>query len=487
MVDCEVLLARERAFLRDGGSPGELAEAEAPLRQRLERSATGPATRLRSWVQWHRERDQDLPGRRLSDIRLAASVVACLLGAGFCFLFGPWGVFGGGDAVNLFHLVAVFVLAPVVLLLAGVVIGVLAARAPRAESLSMGGPLQGLLAMLGRLWVRACGEQARRGSGQRAALAGLLQVRHRRLWSNLITAWLQVGALAYGICALATLFLILAFSAQEFRWGSSLGLEAEHVVRAVAAPWRWTGLVRVPDPALVAMSREGSEAMPPAMAEQARIAWSWFLLGAVLMWAVIPRCVYLGVLLVARRRSLSRFARTVEQVGDYRAVLARLRAPSGGFAGDATESSEPEQPADASRVAAVPGTAGVAIAVRWDEADADDATIAAAVERALRMRVVAVVDAGGGVDVAGDAIALDRLTTRTADELPAGVVVVDGDVQPLAGLCRFLASVRARVGRAHLLCVLLLDRGDVRERNLQAWHEATARIGGAWRVERVAA
>jgi hypothetical protein len=120
----------------------------------------------------------------------------------------------------------------------------------------------------------------------------------RWLLSALAHAFWTVYLLA-AICALTFFFLVAQY---DLTWGTTLLTDEQIVslVRLLAAPPAWLGLVPEPAAEWILGGREG------ALAPEARALWARFLIALVLVYGVLPRLLLLlGCSLLAWLRSTS--------------------------------------------------------------------------------------------------------------------------------------------------------------------------------------
>lgn len=174
--------------------------------------------------------------------------------------------------------------------------------------------------MLGRIWLRlAAGKTARGDLGQ--ALVELVgRSRLAPWWLGAVTHGLWLLALG---AALAGLMLSLAVRGYGFVWETTI-LPAEVFVRFVELlGWLPARLgFEVPDAAVIRASASG-----PVSGEAARIAWSSWLVGCVVVYGVLPRLLLWTFCLFRWRRGQARLRPDTSRPG-YAALRERLEPAS---------------------------------------------------------------------------------------------------------------------------------------------------------------
>lgn len=161
-------------------------------------------------------------------------------------------------------------------------LGMLLAGRSRGASLQIGG-------LLGRLWLRlvAALDRSPAAEGLPAALGHLLGRSRLATWG--------LGAITHGLWTLALagaaggVLLLLATRSYGFVWETTI-LPDEAFVRLTGALGSLPALIGFPVPDAATVAASGSAAGPGGMlAEAGRRAWAGWLLGALLVYGVLPR------------------------------------------------------------------------------------------------------------------------------------------------------------------------------------------------------
>lgn len=469
---------------RDRAIGRELAHLEhRPLPQLLawlERVRTRPATTT----------DTIAPGRadRVDTLHRVGLLVLTVAG-----LLAGWGAaavvfwYDGTHPVNVIHVLAVFVLLPVVLLL-GFAVGLLPPRATRW--LPGFGALHDTLGLLspGRLqhlfarWL----PQAHRDT-----LATLLarSQTHARLHGR-VDRWVvahssQAFALAFHVGALASAVYLIVFSDLAFAWSTTLQTDPAAMQRwtdLVSAPWAWAWPDARPSGELIARTRYfrlGEGTFPAAAAPTGLGGWWPFLVMCIAVYGVVPRLATLlltrGRLRAALRRAVLRFPGIDDLRVRLNSELVETRADQPEAGADARAGTDPV-PA-AARLDGRP-----ALVLAWAGAAGGEAAGAPWLRAALGADVNAWHEVGGNRPLAADQAAIAQ--AAATDDAP--LVVARAWEPPMAELLDFLRDLRGAVGDGRTVNVLPVGAdaagapavAEPRHRDL--WRRALARAGDPW-------
>lgn len=231
---------------------------------------------------------------------------------------------------------------------------------PWLLSLALGARL-GPPGALAWLWSALLRSPAVAGGGAagRAALGAWLETHARAgVGRWLLGSLLHAGWVAALSGMLAATLLLLSARQYDFVWETTILPESAFLslTETLAAAPEALGW-RVPDPALTEASRRGGP--PPADADAARAAWSGLLLGALVVYGLLPRALLLALcaLLLARAR---RGLRLDESLPAYARLRPRLSpaAARRGVVDAAPPAAAPPAPreVDPGPPAPVPGT-----------------------------------------------------------------------------------------------------------------------------------
>lgn len=183
-----------------------------------------------------------------------------------------------------------------------------------AGSLGIGAGAGG--GMLGRTWLRLAAGRTVRGDLGEALLELVGSARLAPWWLGAVTHGLWLLALGG---ALVGLVLSLAVRGYGFVWETTI-LPAEAFVRFVALVGWLPGRLgfEVPDAAVIRASGIG-----PLSGEAARLAWSSWLVGCLVVYGVLPRLLLWGLCLSRWRSGQARLRPDMSRPG-YAALRERL-------------------------------------------------------------------------------------------------------------------------------------------------------------------
>lgn len=394
-------------------------------------------------------------GRRLAGLVTVAVVLAFLAGLGITGVFPE----GWPARVNVFGLLAM-ILVPhalsLLLWLLSAAAGLIRPAARRRGSW-LGRRLAGLFAYLERL--PGVGERERAAAAawldfllgtdcgaRRLALAG------HAVWTAALTGTL-VG-----------LWWLLVVRQVDFVWGSTL-LSDTRVAALIGSLSHWVGQFGFPAPdrSQIAASRLGASGDVATL----RTLWGWFLLGAVLTLAILPRAVAAGVDALRAQRAAGRLMVDLSHP-DFARLAPSLMPVTRGRSvlspDDAFTPPAPVSPDIADRGA--PPKDAVWFALETAPVE----TIAAGPESE---------DLGIVSTLADEARVLEALASRRGRPV---CIYADLRCSPDRGVVRFLDTVAARApNRARLVlgtarAVPRLSQDD-RTRRLADWEAAATRAG----------
>ena len=288
-------------------------------------------------------------------------------------------------------------------------------------------------------------------------------------------AWSQIGAIAFNIAALATAAGLIAFTDLAFGWSTTLRFDSDDVLRitnALAAPWTWFWPDAVPSAALVESSRffRLASASTSAISAEKLTGWWPFLLAAIMVYGLAPRCVLLTIALIRLRVATVHLLLDDPQV---KALSDRMST-----AEVALGAQDLEAPAQSAGIVAASLPAGApsrAAAVVWSGAIAKDSATDWSL-RNLDKEITQQVEAGGGRELQDDNGAIRTI----AEGKPRAVLVfVRAWEAPLLDLQDFLANLRAALGPACSIVVVPIGAAGTTadEPQRMTWARWVGRIG----------
>jgi hypothetical protein len=357
------------------------ADRERPYEMRLHRDReigreidfSDPVRRVLSWWQEINARDlvsavevdEHADGARV--IRLRNLVTLVLLLGGLAvggFVCSAALSYDGRYPVNLLMLFGVLVGVPGVLLLVTLLAlpGWIPGSRAVADVFSSLNPSRWALSWLGR----AGGLDGRSATSIDPSIFNAGRYASVTRWQ--LVAFSQWFAVGFFTGALATAWLLVAFTDLAFGWSTTLKLAAEDVHRfffALALPWAGWLPAAVPEPALTEASQYVRLASVHQDAgEAARLGDWWpFVLMVVLVYGMLPRLV---LLMCASWRLRIAIHRWVLNNVDVTALLDRLDSPSVTY--DADPEAAPEEMAGL-RLSPLPEAAqGTVQVLVWNDA-----------------------------------------------------------------------------------------------------------------------
>lgn len=273
-----------------------------------------------------------LPGTVWQELSLLAHLLVVLFGlvAG-AGLAGSLLLYSGTTPLNVSVYFGLFVVVQVALLgMQAVLFGYRRLRRLELESST-------LYVLVGRLLMRIL-DAVRRWSQRAltgrqrlnlAAIAG--SVRQRKELAALLV-WpgfmlLQAGGIGWNLGVIAATLAKVTFSDIAFAWQSSLQLSAEAVadlVRWIALPWAWMAPQTVPSLEQIQGSQIVLKEGLAHLATGNLLSWWPFLVCAVLVYGLLPRCLLLVLGMVRQRQALEQLHFATLSI---RPLLRRMTSP----------------------------------------------------------------------------------------------------------------------------------------------------------------
>lgn len=266
------------------------------------------------------------------------AIISGMLGA--TFAWGALNLRAGGESVDVIIFWCLTTLLPAALTLLATILLLRDAVSTNAEGPS---GIRELLAKFLRWrwrktssgvserWIRAVGELEMRLATREGILGAMLsQLIYRMGFAGVLGIWLAVVSFE-------------TFKDQQYSWKSQATWMTEERVgkaaSAIAGPWSWFDPSAKPTREQVEESRVTPDSPRPSQRLEARMAWISFVNMSVLVYALIPRLVLLGLGRIRMRRLLAR-----EDFGPERfsKLCRRLLHPGSGFTFD--EDAPKQQP-----------------------------------------------------------------------------------------------------------------------------------------------
>lgn len=440
---------------------GELEERE---RRRLDReigtrhaSANGLGL-LRAWLGEAPSEDLE---RRSERVHSSLSTLGWIFAA-VGFVFG-WGaasallaieVYAG--RINIVLCLGVLVFVPLLMLL-GTGLGWLwsSRRADHTRPASLGEWLRS--AGLGRLALRLVPSAAR---GDVEIVLGRMTA-HARLYGRVqrgqLLLWSQAAGLTFGVGALIATLTYVAFTDLAFGWSTTLEVDARQVhgvLAAFATPWASLWPDANPSLQLVEATRffrvDAQNRVP--VEDAIRLGGWWpYLVMSIGFYVVLPRmCVFFGV----RRWLASEVGEAMGLTPGVERLMTRLKTPL-------VESTAEE--AEGEVGLAEDGLVPEVNVRSWIESRGSDAVVLRWAELADEAALRGILGEGGFFRDAGGRRSLVE-DSALAEECASGagpiVFCVRGYEPPVLEVTDFLAELRAAIGPARAICVLLVDGSE---------------------------
>lgn len=407
--------------------------------------------------------------------------------------------FEGSGRVNVFLVLGLLVLLPLVLLLPWV-LAALPARltqwipaAPLARDLHRhlnpgrwaAAAVRVFPNRVRAAWTAALSPPSHPSTALSGSLAGLAQ------WAFL--RWSQVFAVAFQSGALLAALALVVFTDLAFGWSTTLttgdpardAAWLESAIRWGSVPWSWAVESARPSVELIRESRffrasTGHTLGPEAAARLG--AWWPFVLLTMLVYGLLPRLLTLAVsswqLRAAARATLA-------ETPGLAALLRRLHQARVATEADTAEPAPGPNP-PAARAASpnpLPGGSPVSAVINWAAAPVDHAYLSA------RFPTAPVFPAGGGSPLEADTAAIHQVA-QALRQNPGGeiAILVRAWEPPLHELFDFLRDLRQAVGRERTLVIVPLgeDPGgrpaEPDPGHHRVWAGQAARAGDPWLV-----
>lgn len=394
-------------------------------------------------------------GRRLSGLVTVAAVLAFLAGLGITGVFPE----GWPARVNVFGLLAMILVPHALSLLFWLLAGAagLVTPAARRRGSWVGRRLVGLFGYLERL--PGVGERERAAAAAWLDFLVATDCGARRLALAGHAVW--TAAL---VGTLVGLWWLLVVRQVEFVWGSTL-LSDTRVAALVGSLSDWVGRFGfpVPDRSQIAESRLGGSEDVATL----RALWGWFVLGAVLTLAILPRALAAAIDALRAQRGTRRLMVDVSHPDFARLAPSLMPVTRGRSVLSPDDDPAPPVPASP------------------DIADRG-APPKDAVWFALEIAPVETIAAGSASEDLGivSTLADETRVLEALDDRRGRPICVYADLRssPDRGIVRFLESVAARAPeRARLVlgaarALPRLSQGD-RVRRLADWEAAATRAG----------
>lgn len=422
----------------------------------------------------------------LRALRLLLSVIGLVAGMGTAAVVF---YYDGSQPINVLPALAVFVVLPLLTLLAflisalppGILRRVPGSAGLQQSLLALGSAFAGALLRLLPQRVRDALTQAF-GAGRA----------HQRLFGR-VQKWLLLGALQ----RMAVAFhvgAILWFAARVFvtDLGFTWSATAEAVtpdrvhafVQALAWPWHAWAPDAVPslrDVAATQFFRLGSGVVgdaPTGAADPALLAKWWkFLLAAMITYGLFPR-VLASILSAWRLHAAAHW--TIDHAPAARDALDRMTAPAVHTRAREDERTVPEREAPVDDGAADTHAAGHAVVVVWSAASDDRARLTAAISRRFEVEVDARLHAAGaGRSTDDDRRAIDEVAADVdADSL---IVLVVKSWEPATmDALDFVRALRRRVGDGPRIVVAGLRLDGEGDEDVEQWRLRMKTLGDPW-------
>lgn len=486
LVDLEYFLAEDEAL-----DETELARRDREFyrSQVALGSATSRRTLLRVWLETRRDETRAietalLPGEVTATVfrllPLLLLTLGALLGCGLA-----WGVlsYSGTRPINLFAALILLVALPFFSALLSAVLPWLRMLRRNSNAASVRGLLAGELPA--RLSRRLYGIAGGVSASNQSALArswGILRGRGGLYTS--VMGWhafslMQIAALGFSLAILFTVLLRGWIADLAFSWQTTAQVSAEqvhHLVSLLARPWSLLVDPSLAHPTLeqVAGSRvflkEGLQQLSSADLQ----SWWYFLLWAILFYAVLPRLLLLGTALVGSRRAWKRLSFADARIESLlrRMQYARLHI------GKESESREEENRAEG----LLPNDVREGME-RLQVLVPQELSNHALAHQEIQREFKASIDVFAQVklDEDEDAEVLHSLAQNTD---PGTVLIVLEGWQPcITATLEYLKALRRTLGKQRLLVVGLIGRQHPRgwqptpEHEFHIWRQRLAALG----------
>lgn len=484
----DLLDLAQQLDLDAAASGSTLRHRDRPIGQDLAHHERRPLQQLLGWLHRVRELGKSPRGDRVNTVHRLGLLVAALAG-----LAAGWGTaavvffYDGTHPVNVIHVLAVFVLLPLVLL---VFFGfsLLPRRVTRfVPGMGAVQDAMGLLSpgRLQHLMARYLPQ------GYRDTLASLLGKgqAHQKLYGR-VDRWVathtsQTFALAFNVGALVSCLYLITFSDLAFSWSTTLQFDATRLKQwtdVLSAPWSFFFADARPSHELIASTRYfrlGDGSFPAAQSPSGLGGWWPFLVMCMAVYGVLPRLLTLWLaqarMRVALRQTFLHFPGLDDVRMRLNSELVETRAEEPERDGErlATGGSLTEQ----ANVAGLPG-----IVIAWSAAAPDRGLFQTWLAGAAGIAVDGWHEAGGTRSLNNDRAAMDAAVAQDGNLF----VVVKAWEPPMAEFLDFLSELRAAAGDRRAIHVLPV--GTTRDgspsvaesRHHDLWYRVLTGLGDPW-------
>ncbi|WP_297797380.1 DUF2868 domain-containing protein [uncultured Marinobacter sp.] len=295
----------------------------------------------------------------------------------------------------------------------------------------------------------------------------------RQLQPQLMARAAHVGGLAFGVCGLLTLLVMVVVQDLAFGWSTTLNTESQRflgLVQAIATPWQWLWPAAVPDANLVETTRFFRAQTGGIISDPARLGDWWpFVTMAWVFYVVLPRLI-LAILADGHLRL--RASRLLDRHPGLIALHYRMETPTletGNAHNDAEH--QPDTTTN-SQLMPLPESDTVICWAGAGEPELPDA---------LNGPDTLVLHAGGRASLQDDTNTLEKAADHLATiTRPAVIVVTRSWEPPTAELQDFLQHARELWPSASHVAVVPLTTSGQEEpptHQVQQWLRFTERFG----------
>ena len=292
---------------------------------------------------------------------------------------------------------------------------------------------------------------------------------------------MQIGALAFNLGALLTLFMVVTFTDLAFAWSTTLQVGASGLHRfceILAWPWHAWVPEAIPSEELVRSTRyfrlEGTYVNAPSglRVQEAALAGGWwpFLLMSMLVYGLLPRLLLYILSTIGLHKA---FGNLPFDTPDVEEVIARLTTPRvrsvhQNDPGNVAPLGDGHQPLG--RLERF-GQDGPAIAVRWRDAEISEAWLSSRLKEKFGATFDKLISNAGGHDYSED----EALLRRLEENNQSVVFVAEPWNAPDRAFKRFVRLLRERGDAKRKIYVLLTQDGDPEQR--EVWAGYLAELG----------
>lgn len=312
-------------------------------------------------------------------------------------------------------------------------------------------------------WVRAVDELEMRLAAREGILGSMFtQTIYRMGFAGVLGIWLAVVSFE-------------TFKDQQYSWTSQARWMTEERVatgaRVLASPWHWFDDSACPNREQVAESRVTSESPRPSQGQETRMAWISFVNMSVLVYALIPRLVLMGLGRIRTRQLLRgedfRPAR-------FEKLCRRLLHPGTDFVFD----DDPPKPSAGSIPTATANQLPTKVNLLLTPEGVPPKEIESAISQAGKQEGFAIHRTESFSPKPKEQEQLfTRLTEATGDELEAVFVLQDLSLPFMTSFERLHQRLRNHFGRETPIRVILVStNGSSQNRNESSWKPGIGRL-----------